>query len=166
MQTISYIVWLPKAAFKVAVARAEMDKEKMLGLKLHKQCSLWGCHGLLWMKLAIDRSSGAQNPAEDLRGTQGARLSVCLRGNSLCLFAKCNLTLVQWVTACKLVRKVGKKYCSKSGACFAFAQAGAAGMLIYLNPRRGWAMIFQFFLESWHPGFDLAITHPYLLKLL
>lgn len=27
MQTISYIVQLPKAAFEVAVARAEMDKE-------------------------------------------------------------------------------------------------------------------------------------------
>lgn len=60
----------------------------------------------------------------------------------------------------------GKNSVPSLGARFAFAQAGAAGMLICLGPGRGWPLIFQLFLELWHPGFDLAKIHPYLLKLL
>lgn len=47
MQTISYIVQLPKTAFEVAVARAEMDEEKTMCLRQYKLCSLWGLHSLL-----------------------------------------------------------------------------------------------------------------------
>lgn len=51
----------------------------------------------------------AQNPGVGLRGALEARLSAYFRGNSLFLLARCNLTLVQWATACKLVRKLEKR---------------------------------------------------------
>lgn len=79
-------------------------------------------------------STGAQNLGVDLRGVLGARLSVYFGENFHCHLAKCNHTLVQWATACKLVRKVEKIYRSKSGAHCAFAQAGAAGVFISPNP--------------------------------
>lgn len=46
MQTISYIVQLPKVALGVVVARAEMDQERLC-LRLYKQCSSWGLHSLV-----------------------------------------------------------------------------------------------------------------------
>lgn len=108
MQTISSIVRLPKAAFEVAVARAEMDKEKKLCPRLYKQCSPQGLHSLSAMSPAIEKH-GSLAPWVDSRGVLGARLSAYFRGSPPCLLAKCNLTLVQRATACKLLRKVGEK---------------------------------------------------------
>lgn len=128
MQTISLIVQLPKAAFEVAVARAAIDK-KRLCFRWYKQCSLWGLHSLLGDE-SYHREVRSPKPEVDLRGVLGSRLSALFRGNSLFLLAKYNLTLVQWATASKLVRKVKKMQLHVWGP-FSFAQA--AGTFISLS---------------------------------
>lgn len=72
-------------------------------------------------------------------------------------------------TACKLVRKVGKNAVPNLGP-ICLCPSWGADLFISLSSRgeatEVRAPIIQLFLELWHPGFDLAKTHPYIFKFL
>lgn len=101
MQTISYIVQLPKVALGVVVARAERDQERLcLGL----YSVLRGDFTASWSTSPATEKSKSPKSCVDSRCLGSKAVSI-FRGNSLCLFSKCSLTLAQWGAACKMVRK-------------------------------------------------------------
>lgn len=135
MQTISYIVQIPKVALGVAVARAEMDQERLC-LRLYKECSLWGIHSLVgdkscYRKVQELKTLGWIREVSREQGCQHSLGEIIFFPSTVSLWFN-GRQLVIWLESEKTPTKQQPTKLFQVWGPFAFAQTGAAGIPLVL----------------------------------